>query len=257
VTANQTGRPVAVVTGGSRGVGAATAIALAGAGYDVVVNYRNKRRRAEEIAAAARASGVDAIAVEADVTEPTAVASLVERARTWRGAIDLLVLNASGGMERDLVAADPTYPMRVNRDAPLAVVDAALPLMPAGAVVVFVTSHLAHYYGRVEQYPRYEPVAESKHAGEMALLDRAPALAARGVRLAIVSGDLIADTTVPRLMERAHPGMIARRRAQVERLPTTEDMAAAILQVALDPALPSGYVAFVGEHDLAAVSSPG
>ena len=80
------------------------------------------------------------------------------------------MLNASGGMEKDLVAANPGYPMAVNRDAPLMLLDLARPKMPRGGVVIHVTSHLAHFYGRVDQIPEYEPVAESKHAGEEALL---------------------------------------------------------------------------------------
>ena len=81
------------------------------------------------------------------------------------GRVATLVLNASGGLERDLIAADPEYPMRINRDAQLAALDALLPLLRAGATVIHVTSHWAHLYGTVSQLPEYEPVARSNTPG--------------------------------------------------------------------------------------------
>jgi hypothetical protein len=47
--------------------------------------------------------------------------------------------------------------MHINHDAQLALLDGALPLMPRGATVIFVTSHWAHRYGEVEQFPAYAP----------------------------------------------------------------------------------------------------
>ena len=234
---------LALVTGGSRGVGAATVELLARAGADVVVNYRNKAARAEHAAETARALGVRAWAIQADITAEADVRTMLASLER----LDVLVLNASGGMEKELVAANPGYPMAVNRDAPLRLVEVARAKLGRGSVVVHVTSHLAHFYGRVEQIPEYEPVAESKHAGEAALLALAPELARDGIRLAVVSGDLIEDTIVPRLMERARPGLIGTRRAQAGTLPTTRDMAEAIVRVAEDDALPTGHVVYVGD----------
>jgi NAD(P)-dependent dehydrogenase (short-subunit alcohol dehydrogenase family) len=234
---------VALVTGGSRGVGAATVEALARAGADVVVNCRNKVERAERVAGAARALGARALVAPADVTDRAQVEAMLARVRDELGRVDVLVLNASGGMERAR-ADDPGYPMRVNRDAPLDLVGLARPLMGPGSVVIHVTSHLAHLYGRIEQIPEYEPVAASKHAGEQALRALIPDLAAAGVRLAVVSGDLIEDTIVPQLMNRRRPGLIEARRRRVGSLPTTADMAAAIVRAAAEP-LPSGETLFV------------
>jgi NAD(P)-dependent dehydrogenase (short-subunit alcohol dehydrogenase family) len=172
---------------------------------------------------------------------------MLARVRDELGRLDVLVLNASGGMERAL-ADDAEYPMRVNRDAPLDLLRQARPLMEPGSVVIHVTSHLAYLYGRIEQIPEYEPVAASKHAGEHALRALIPELAAAGLRLAVVSGDLIEDTIVPQLIDRRHPGLIEARRQQIGALPTTADMAAAIARAAVEP-LPSGETLFVGGED--------
>jgi len=237
---------VALVTGGSRGIGAGTVLALAGKGYDVAFTYRNKKARAEDIAAQAEARGVRALPVGSDITRPEQVAALFAQLKEWAGRLDAVILNASGGLERDLVAADPAYPMRINRDAQVMVVDGALPLLRSGGVIVFVTSHWAHLYGQVEQQPAYAVVAESKHAGEQALRARHDDFAARGVRLVIVTGDLVEGTITPKLLERVTPGLAAERRVGAGRLPTVEDTAAAIVAAVTDTALPDGHVVVVG-----------
>jgi NAD(P)-dependent dehydrogenase (short-subunit alcohol dehydrogenase family) len=239
-------RFAALVTGGSRGIGAATCLALAERGYDVALTYRNKVARAREVAARIELRSRRALARQCDITHPDEVIRFCEELAGWSSALRILVLNASGGMERDLVAAEPEYPLRINRDAQLWVLDAALPLMGAGATVVFVTSHWAHLYGRVEQIPAYEPVAASKHAGETALRARLEALGAAGVRLLVVTGDVIEGTITPRLLERAAPGSTSARRVTSGPLPTAEEMGRAIADSACDPSLPTGHTLVVG-----------
>lgn len=243
---NGASRPTALVTGGSRGIGAATAVALAELGWDVAITYRNKAARAEEVRRSLVERGARALTVGCDITIPADVERLLGAIGDWRGRLDALVLNASGGLERHLVAADPEYPMRINRDAQVALVDAALPRMGSGGAVVFVTSHWAHRYGHVEQLPEYEPVAESKHAGEVAIRARQAALAARGIRLLVVTGDLVEGTVTPRLLERASRGMTRQRQAIVGRLPTAPDMGAAIAGAIADASLPSGATVVIG-----------
>jgi 3-oxoacyl-[acyl-carrier protein] reductase len=86
---------VAVVTGASRGIGAATAQLLARQGFRVVVNYRSSAAEAEQVVMAARAAGGQAIAVRADVTEPDDVDRMVDETQAkWGRGVDILVHNA-------------------------------------------------------------------------------------------------------------------------------------------------------------------
>lgn len=244
----KTPRPrAALVTGGSRGIGAETAVALAGLGYDVFITYHNKATRAQEVVARIRATGHRADATAADITAPDEPARLMRAVSAWAGgALDLLVLNASGGLERERVGADPLYPERINRDAQLALLDRALPLLAAGGVVALVTSHWAHLYGRATQIPAYEPIAASKHAGEVALRARQDDLAARGIRLVVVTADVIEGTITPRLLERATPGLEQQRSEAAAPLPTAADVGEAIAAAATDDTLPSGHTVVIG-----------
>jgi NAD(P)-dependent dehydrogenase (short-subunit alcohol dehydrogenase family) len=241
-----TRRPAALITGGSRGIGAATARALAHHGYDVALTYNNKRARAEEVAEEVRHAGGRALVLSCDITNPDDIMRLFTEFGRWTTRLDLLVLNASGGLEKDRLAADPDFPMHINRDAQLLVLDGALSLMPSGGTVVFVTSHWAHLYGRVGQIPAYEPIAASKHAGEVALRERMAQLSPAGLRLLIVTGDLVEGTITPRLLERASPGLTEARRQTLGALPTAEEFGQAIAASAVDATLPSGQVVVVG-----------
>jgi 3-oxoacyl-[acyl-carrier protein] reductase len=85
---------VAVVTGASKGIGAATAKALAAAGAAVVVNYVSDQKGADNVVAAITAKGGKAVAVKADVAKPADVRRLFEEAKKAFGRIDILVNNA-------------------------------------------------------------------------------------------------------------------------------------------------------------------
>ena len=83
-----------MITGASRGIGAATALVLTEAGFRVVVNYRSSAQEADELVRAATAAGGEAVAIRADVTAPDDVAAMFEETdRRW-GRVDVLVHNA-------------------------------------------------------------------------------------------------------------------------------------------------------------------
>ena len=237
---------VALVTGGSRGIGASTALALANRGYDVAITYRNKAARANEVVAEIAQRDMRSLAIQCDITLPEERERLFGALSAWSDTLNVLVLNASGGLERDLLATEPGYPMLINRDAQLALVEAALPLMAGGSSIIFVTSHWAHLYGQIVDIPVYAPVAASKHAGEQALRARQNTFASRGIRLIVVTGDLVEGTITPKLLNRAMPGLAAYRRSMVGQLPTTNDMGEAIAAAATDNTLSSGSTVVVG-----------
>lgn len=243
---SDSGIRAALVTGASRGVGAATARFLAVRGYDVVVNYRNKARRAEAVVAEVEAAGRKGWIAQADLTDADQTAAMFEQVAREPGHLDLLVLNASGGLEKGM-AED--YAMQVNLLAQTRALDLALPLLNERSRVVFVTSHLAHFHGQKPVYPAYEPVAASKRAGETALRERIPELEAKGISLVVVSGDLIDGSITPRLMERQAPGLIDARRDEAGGLPTVEEFAEAIADAAVDGALATGDTVFVGSTE--------
>jgi NAD(P)-dependent dehydrogenase (short-subunit alcohol dehydrogenase family) len=233
----------ALVTGSSRGIGADTAGMLAAAGAKVAINYRNKEARALKVVAAIEADGGEAIALGGDLTDPDAVAGMFATVEKDWGGLDLLVLNASGGMESGM---DEDYAMKLNRDAQVNVLDAALPLMASGSRVVFVTSHQAHFVATAETMPSYLPVALSKRAGEDALRGRAEELAEKGVGFVVVSGDMIEGTITATLLERANPGAIESRREEAGRLYSVNEFAAEVAQAAVDP-IPANHTRYVGD----------
>jgi NAD(P)-dependent dehydrogenase (short-subunit alcohol dehydrogenase family) len=85
---------VAVITGASRGIGAATAMVLAERGFRVVVNYHSSAEQADEVVRAATAAGSEAVAIRADVTAPDDVAAMVDETERLWGRVDVLVHNA-------------------------------------------------------------------------------------------------------------------------------------------------------------------
>ena len=185
--AQLTGKTI-IITGSSRGVGADTAQILAAEGANIVVNYRSKAPRANKIVKAIEEAGGKAIAVQADVTNNEDLQNLVNTAVETFGSLDYLILNASGGMESGM---GEDYAMRLNRDAQLNLARLAAEKMPEGARIVFVTSHQAHFIREVETMDEYKPVAESKRAGEDALIAEIPALSEKGISLVVVSADMI------------------------------------------------------------------
>lgn len=90
----QNTRPAALVTGGGRGIGRAICLALAKAGFDLCINYAAGSSAAEQTAEECRGLGVQAVVLQADVTNPAECQNLVEKAAGTLGRLDVLVNNA-------------------------------------------------------------------------------------------------------------------------------------------------------------------
>ena len=98
---------VALVTGSSRGIGRATALAFAREGADVVVNYHSRSDKAEEVASQIRQIGRKAIAIKADVADRDAVDSMVKTAIAEFGKIDILMNNAGAIRRAEFLDTSP------------------------------------------------------------------------------------------------------------------------------------------------------
>jgi NAD(P)-dependent dehydrogenase (short-subunit alcohol dehydrogenase family) len=191
---------IILVTGASRGIGAEVAQQLASPDTHVIVNYREKAKRAETIAAAIRSAGGHASTLAADISDETAAAAMMDSIAARFGRLDALILNASGGLEQ---GADPGYAMRLNRDAQRRLALLATPLMPRGGRIVFVTSHQAHFFPNKAVPKGYSAVAASKRAGETALYAMRSEFERAGVRLTVVSGDMIDGTIAAAIVNAA------------------------------------------------------
>ncbi|WP_461514162.1 SDR family oxidoreductase [Rathayibacter agropyri] len=229
-----------MVAGGSRGIGGEIAFRLATTGDTVVVGCREKVARAQRLSERAIASGGCPISVRGgDLRDPAARAELIAKL----GRIDVLVLAASGGMEAD---SREDEALALNRDALVALVEEALPRMGVGSVIVYLTSHQAHFSREVAPEPEYATVAASKRAGEDAILMLADRIGASDSRLVVVSADVIVDSATTLLMDRLRPGSTAERLAEIGELPTTADVADTVID-AIDRERPNASVVFHGD----------
>jgi 3-oxoacyl-[acyl-carrier protein] reductase len=125
---------VALVTGASRGIGAAIAIALAEAGAAVAVNYRERAAEADAVVAKIKDIGGRAVAIAADVSQAAAVAEMADHVAFALGPIDILVNNAGMATVRgidDLTEADFDRTIAVNLKSAFLCTQAVLPAMRA------------------------------------------------------------------------------------------------------------------------------
>ena len=184
-------RKIAVVTGGSRGLGRNTALHLARRGVDVILTYRSQRTEAEQVVAEIAALGGSAVALQLDVAESGTFDSFVEAlegvlSKHWqRKTFDSLVNNAGIGIHAAF--ADTTEKqfdelVNIHFKGPFFLTQKLLPLIADNGRIVNLSSGLTRF-----SLPGYAAYAAMKGAMEVLTRYQAKELGARGIAVNIVA----------------------------------------------------------------------
>lgn len=212
---------VALVTGGSRDIGRAVSLRLAELGAAVIINYRADETAAQETLDLITQRGGRAVIVRGDVTNSADLGQVVDAARAFGGAIDILINNAGGLVERRLIGEmDETFWTKVitlNLTSVFLVTKAVLQHMPGGGAIVNFSSQAARDGGG--------PGASAYAAAKAGVLNytraMAKELAPRRIRVNAVSPGMIAtkfhDTfTKPEVRQRVAAATLLGREGSAE-----------------------------------------
>ena len=223
---------VAVVTGAGRGIGAATAIALAQAGADVVISARTEDQLAK-VAREVEAAGRRAVVVPADLNDLDAVAGLATAAADAFGRLDIVVNNVGGAMPRPFLATKPRhltdafqFNVAVAHRLTLEAVPHLLASPGQAGTVINISSVVGRVAGR--GYLAYGTAkAAVAHYTRLAAADLAPRIRVNAVAVGSVATSaldiVLTDDALRGQMERATP---------LRRIGNPEDVAAAVLYLA-------------------------
>lgn len=226
---------VALVTGGSRGIGRACALRLAEAGADVIVNYVTAESAARDVAGEILSLGRRTAIVKADVGEQDDCASMMEFVQSEFGKLDVLVSNAASGGFRPLLASTTRHfeaTMKTNVLALIQLVQAGLRLLERATgrgKVIVLSSHGSHM-----ALPMYGMIGSSKAALESLARHFALELGDRGINVNIVKAGLV-DTDSTRALPQADQMFEAARKFRGmtgDRFLTPSDVADAVLFLA-------------------------
>ncbi|MDY7559820.1 glucose 1-dehydrogenase [Pseudomonas sp. 10B1] len=172
---------VAIVTGSSKGIGAAIAERLAADGAKVVVNYSRSAEDADKVVQRIVSTGGEAFACRADISNPSDIAPLIEAAVGAFGRLDILINNA-GVYKQDsleaLSAESFDEHFNLNVRGLLLTTQAAARVMKAGSVIVNISSGLAH-----SPYPSVHVYCATKGAVNTLTRSLAMELGPRGIRV--------------------------------------------------------------------------
>ncbi|MFQ5610644.1 MAG: enoyl-[acyl-carrier-protein] reductase FabL [Anaerolineae bacterium] len=182
---------VALVTGGSRGIGRGIALELARRGADVVVNYARKQRAAEGVVAEVEKLGRRGLAIKANLAEADKIEAMFARIEAEFGRCDILVGNAASGVLKPLAEITDKHwdwTMDVNARSILRCAQRALPHMKrqSWGRIIAITS-----MGSVRVYPAYTVVGISKAAIEALTRYLAAELAPHGIVVNAIAPGLV------------------------------------------------------------------
>lgn len=219
---------VAIITGAGRGLGAATAVALAEAGADVVIAARTESQL-DSVAEQVRATGRRAHVVAADLNDLAEVAALAQTAHEEFGRLDIVVNNVGGAMPRPLLETDTAFleaAFHFNVSTAHALTRAAAPLMLAnsgGGAIVNISSIMGRVAGR--GFLAYGTAkAALAHYTRLASTDLTPRIRVNAIAVGSIFTSALdfvaANESVRTPMEQATP---------LQRIGDPEDIAAAVL----------------------------
>lgn len=220
----------AVVTGAGRGIGAASALALAEAGADVVISSRTEEQL-KEVASRIAELGRRAVVVPADLNDLDAVAGLAAASQDAFGRLDIVVNNVGGAMPRPFLDTSPGFMERAfhfNVATAHALTRAAVPVMleSDGGAVVNISSSMGRLVGR--GYVGYGTAkAALSHYTRLAASDLAPRIRVNAIAVGATATSaldvVVSDDALRTSMEQATP---------LRRIGEVEDIAAAVLYLA-------------------------
>jgi enoyl-[acyl-carrier protein] reductase III len=225
---------IALVTGGTRGIGRAVALKLAKAGCDVAIVYHNSHEEAEAVCASIRQFGRRAHAMQADVSEPELVAEVFQTMRERFGRLDLLVSNAAMGVLRPVLELSLKHWRRCLETNALALnllAQQAVPLMPPGGRMIALSS-----LGATRAIPQYAFIGASKAALESLARSLAQELGPRGIRVNVVSAGVVDTDALKHFPNREQLLAEFGRRAPAGPTLTPEDVANAVYLLCLPEA---------------------
>ena len=214
---------VALVTGGSRGIGRAIALELARRGADVVINYARGHEAARETVAQVQELGLRCLALRAHLGDPRKIGEMFQRIEDEFHGLDILVNNAASGVQRsalDLETKHWDWTLGVNTRAPWLCAKEAAKLMPRGGRIVNISS-----LGSRLVLDNYLAVGVSKAGLEALTRYLAVELAPQGIVVNAVAGGVVDTEALRHFPNREEMIGESLRRTPAGRLVTPEDMA--------------------------------
>lgn len=234
----------ALITGASRGIGAATARKLAHAGCDVIVNYYNSHAEAEALCAEFRSLGRRALAVKASVGIPDSVDEMFAEVKRHFERLDIVVSNAASGVLKpalDMTLKHWRWCLETNAFALNLLAQRAVPMMGESGRIVAISS-----LGSVRAMPNYAFIGASKAALESLVRSLAQELGPRGIRVNAVSAGVVETDALSYFPNRDELVASFKARTPAGPVLTPEDVAGAVyLLCQPEAAMINGHTLFV------------